>query len=395
MPDLNIGQIQQAIRDLHLDGWLFYDVWTRDPLAYRVLNLDPSQVTSRRWFYLIPRDGPPIKLVHRIEHQRLASLPGETKTYARWQELHERLKQVLPNHGRVAMQYSPKNDLFAISYVDAGTVELVRSFGTDVVSSADLLQQFVSRFGPTATELHVEASQKLHRIKDDAFELIFESIASGQPTNERGVQDFILGRFATERLTCEGLRPVVAVNSHAADPHFEVMPDSSARIVAGDRILIDLWAKVAEPEGIYADITWCGYAGRSPPQEYAALFAIVVQARNLAKALVMERMTRGEKLFGWEVDDVCRSHIDAAGYGDYFTHRTGHSIDTKVHGSGVNIDNYETKDHRAVIRGSCFSIEPGIYLGDVGVRSEIDILIDEAGSIRVEGGEQDTLILMP
>lgn len=389
-----IKEVQQALIREGLDCWLFFDVWQHDPLAYRILRLDISLLTTRRWFYLIPAVGNPLKLVHRMEENRLASLPGMTLTYSRWDELHKQLAEMLMGCHKIAMQYSPNNDLFNISYVDAGTVELVRSMGVLIVSSANLIQQVLSRVNQEAAQFHREAGQKIQSIKDTAFELIFKAIGSGHPKSELDVQQFILDKFAEQNLTCEGLKPVVAVNSHAANPHFEVMPSTNTTIKKGDRILIDLWAKVNNPEAIYYDITWCGFAGKFPPAEYSKLFNIVVEARKQAKEFVSKKMVSGEKILGWQVDDACRSYIASKGYANYFIHRTGHSIDTAVHGSGVNIDNYETKDHREIIPGTCFSIEPGIYVGDLGVRSEIDVLIDEAGQVHVEGPEQERLVTM-
>jgi len=389
-----IKEAQQALIREGLDAWLFFDVWQRDPLAYRILGLDISLLTTRRWFYLIPAIGNPLKLVHRIEENRLASLPGTTLTYVRWDELHRKLTEMLMGCHKIAMQYSPNNDLFNIAYVDAGTVELVRSTGALVVSSANLIQQFLSRVTQEGAKLHREAGQKVQSIKDAAFEFIFKAIGSSHLKSELDVQEFILNKFAEQNLTCEGLKPVVAVNSHAADPHFEVTPSTNATIKEGDRILIDLWAKVDHPEAIYYDITWCGFAGKVPQLEYSKLFNIVVEARKRAKEFVIKKVTSGEKVLGWQVDDVCRSYIASKGYADYFTHRTGHSIDAAIHGSGVNIDNYETKDYREIIPGSCFSIEPGIYVGDLGVRSEIDVLIDKAGQVHVEGPEQEKLVVM-
>jgi len=391
---VNVEQIQQALRDFELDGWLFFDVWSRDPLAYRVLGLNPAQLSSRRWYYFVPANGNPTKLVHSIEANRLDGLPGEAITYSTWQQLHARLGEVLRDCHRVAMQYSPQNDLFVISYVDGGTVDLVRSKGVDVVSSADLIQRFVSNLDKTGIASHEQAAAQVQSVKNAAFELIFSRIRAGMPATEVEVQSFILDQFAARGLTCEGLKPVVAVNDHAANPHFDVTTETNKAIRDGDRILIDLWAKIDDPAGIYYDITWCGYAGRTPPEDYVRLFEIVVEARAKAKDFITVELSSGRRVFGWQVDDVCRAHISQAGYGDYFTHRTGHSIDTKVHGAGVNLDNYETKDHREIVAGSCFSIEPGIYLDEMGVRSEINALVDDSHKVRVFGDEQQTLVVM-
>ena len=385
--------IQKTLHEYEIDGWLFYDYENRDPIAYKVLGIDQGKLTTRRWYYLIPADGIPVKLVHAIEKERLSELPGSTVVYSSWAELHSGLVRMLKGCKRIAMQYSPYNDLPSIAYVDAGTIELVRSFNVEVVSSANLIQLFVARLSEEGMILHKKAGEKVQRIKDMAFELIFDAVKSGKKITEYDVQQFILEEFAKENLTCEGLNPIVAVNSHAANPHFEVTPNNTYEIKKEDRVLIDLWAKVDVPAGVYYDITWCGYLGKKPPKKYVEMFDIVVQARNRAKKFISEKIEEGERVLGWEVDDVSRSYISEKGYGDYFTHRTGHSIDTKVHGSGVNIDNFETKDQREITPCICFSIEPGIYKGDIGVRSEISILIDNNRNV-VVGEEQERLILL-
>lgn len=387
-----IISIQKTLRDYGIDGWLFYDYENRDPIAYKVLSIDQSKLTTRRWYYLIPADGIPIKLVHAIEKERLSELPGSTIVYSSWAELHGRLVRMLKGCKRVAMQYSPYNDLPSIAYVDAGTIELVRSFNVEVISAANLIQLFVAKLSEENMILHKKAGEKVQRIKDMAFDLIFDAVKSGKKITEYAAQQFILEEFAKENLTCEGLNPIVAVNSHAANPHFEVTPNNTYEIKKEDRILIDLWAKIDVPTGVYYDITWCGYLGKRHPKKYVEMFNIVVQARNLAKNFISERLEKGERVLGWEVDDVSRRYISGKGYGDYFTHRTGHSIDTKVHGSGVNIDNFETRDQREITPCICFSIEPGIYKGDIGVRSEISVLIDNNRKV-VVGEEQERLIL--
>jgi Xaa-Pro aminopeptidase len=386
--------IQKALNDFEIDGWLFYDYENLDPIAYKILNLNKIKLSTRRWYYLIPSNGIPTKLVHAIEKDRLSELTGNTITYSSWTELHNRLAELLNGCNRVAMQYSPNNDIPSIAFVDAGTIELVRSFNVDVVSSANLIQLFGAALNDENMILHKKAGEKVQRIKDNAFELIFDAIKSSKRVTDYDVQRFILEEFNNDNLTCEGLNPVVAVNSHAANPHFEIDSKNACEIKEGDRILIDLWAKVDVPAGVYYDITWCGFVGKNPPKKYAELFDIVVQARNLAKNHIIEKFEKEESVLGWEVDDISRRYISEKGYGDFFIHRTGHSIDTNVHGSGVNIDNFETKDYREITSGTCFSIEPGIYKGDIGVRSEINVLIDGNKKVVVEGAEQERLLLM-
>lgn len=271
-------------------------------------------------------------------------------------------------------------------------VELIRSFGVNVISSATLVQMFEARLDERQIELHRIAGNKICRIKDEAFEKIVRAIKSKITISEYEVQSFIMKQFEQNNLTCDGILPIVAVNSHAANPHFELTTENSLPIQNNDRVLIDLWARENIPNGIYYDITWCGYMGTKPPDLYSHLFNIVVNARKRAKDFIIERIAKQEPIQGWEVDDVCRSYITSEGYGDYFLHRTGHSIHTEVHGNGVNIDNLETKDDREIIPGSCFSIEPGIYKGDIGVRSEISVLLDHNRNVAVVGEEQENLI---
>ncbi len=390
----NLAAIQKVLHAFKIDGWLFYDFNNRDQIAYRVLDLDQNKLTTRRWYYFIPTDGVPLKLVHKVEKGRLSELPGNMIVYSSWKELHRELAKMLKDCRKVAMQYSPYNNIPDIAYVDAGTIELVRSFNVEVVSSANLIQLFTARIDEEGVIFHKEAGRKIQRIKDMVFELIFNAVKSNKRITEYDAQQFILEQFMKENLTCEALNPIVAVNSHAADPHFEVNPNNAYEIKWRDRILVDLWAKVNVPTGIYYDITWCGYLGETPPKEYVAMFDVVVKTRNITKNFIVEKLKKGKRIFGWQVDDVCREYISTKGYGDYFIHRTGHSIDTKVHGSGVNLDNFETKDEREILSGVCFSIEPGIYKNDIGARSEINILVDNKKNVVVVGKEQEELILL-
>jgi Xaa-Pro dipeptidase len=390
---MRLNEIQAAIRELNGDGWLFFDIHHRDKLAYRILDLAPDRLTTRRWYYYIPAAGEPQKLVSRVESGRLDDLPGVKATYLGWQEMHAKLRQMLGQSLRLFMQYSPHNNIPMISTVDAGTVELVRSFGIEVLSSATLVQMFEARLSEKQIELHRLAGQKVYAIKDRAFAKLAEALKAGQPITEYDVQSFIMEQFAQHNLTPDDDRPMVAVNAHAANPHFELTAHNSLPIRRGDRVLIDMWAREAVPDSIYYDITWCGYMGAIPPDLYAHLFGLVVDARKAAQRFIADRLAKREPMRGWEVDDVCRGAIASQGYGEYFLHRTGHSIHTHVHGNGVNMDNLETRDDREIIPGSCFSIEPGIYLGDIGVRSEIDILIDYDGHATVVGQEQESLLV--
>jgi len=390
MAATSIEKIQEALADAGLDGWLFYDFQNRDPMAYRVLGLDPKKITTRRWYYYIPAHGVPQKLVHSIEASRLDALPGDKKIYLPWQEQHALLREILAGAQKVAMQYSPLNAIPYISLVDAGTVDLVRSFGVQVVSSADLIGRFEALVGPRGYALHREAGSVIHDILDRVWTLV----ARGTTTDltEYDLQQFIISEFQKFGLTCGDHAPIVAVNDHAGDPHFEPTPDNSRPIRRGDLLLVDLWARKNVPDGIYYDVTWMAFVGTEVPHKFNEVFEIVKRARNEAVAFLRERFSRGEPVFGYEVDRVCRSVVAEAGYGQRFIHRTGHSIGEEVHGNGVNLDDLETKDERRIVPGCLFSIEPGIYLDEFGVRSEINVYIEDGNSVVVTEPEQREIV---
>lgn len=393
MPD--IARIQKEIAAAGCDGWLLCDFHNRDKIAYQVLGLDFGKFTSRRWYYWIPARGQPVRLCSKVEPARLADLPGEQRYYLSWRELHDGLRGVLGGAKKVAMQWSPDCNIPYVSIVDGGTVDLVRRLGYEVVPSAGLVQTFQAVLDDAAYRSHVEAGRRVQKIKDEAFALIGGEVRAGRAITQYDAQQFILRRFAEEDLTCLGENPMVGTNEHPADPHFEPTPENARPIRKGDTLLIDLWAKLDQPGAIFYDITWCGFVGKNPPAKYVELFHTVRDARNAAVAFVRERYAARQKVCGWEVDDVCRAVVRKAGYGDFFIHRTGHSIGEQVHGNGVNIDNLETRDEREIVPGICFSIEPGIYLkGEMAVRSEIDVFVTPAGKVDVCGAEQDELILL-
>lgn len=377
-----IEEIQQALRAIgDLDGWLFYDFRHSDPLAYRVLHIDPTRHVTRRWYYWIPSQGQPLKLLHRIEPHTLEDLPGKSLLYVSWEQQHALLAHALSGARRVAMQYSPMNAIPYISRVDAGTIELIRSLEIEVVTSADLVQEFEAIWTHRQLVSHQDASEKLRRIVDEAFQHVRESILGSRSLNEYGLQQFILSRITHHGLITSSA-PIAAINAHSADPHYGPAPEGSAPIHHGDLVLIDLWAKRPEPGSVYADITWTGQVGSTVPAKRQDVFTIVKAARDQAVSFVQERLARGDFPCGWEVDDVCRQVIRKAGYGDQFVHRTGHSIGEEVHGNGANIDNLETRDSRRLMPRTCFSIEPGIYLpGEFGIRSELDVYISEREAV--------------
>lgn len=368
MKEQRLSEIQDALRQAGADGWLFCDFRGSDPLAYRILGLDAAQISTRRWYYFIPVEGDPAGIVSSVEPHRLDSLPGAKHIFLSWQQLHAALAKTLTGRRRVLMQYSPGNAIPYISRVDAGTVELVRQLGIEVASSADLVQQFEAVWSADQWRSHLRAAKGVRETVDEAFAYIRQHA----PVSEYAVQQFILQCFAARGLVANH-PPIVAINAHSADPHFEPTPDSGL-IQPGDFVLIDLWAK--EPNGVYADYTWTGFMGKDIPERQREIFAIVRDARDAAIAFVKERIQREQSFCGYEVDAAARKVITDAGYGDYFVHRTGHSIGEEVHGNGANMDGLETRDERRVLPGTCFSIEPGIYLnGEFGVRSEVNVYV--------------------
>ncbi len=387
---MNVETIQEALRQEHLDGWLFFDHHRRDPLAYKVLQFEPGGILSRRWYYFIPAHGEAKGLVHRIESHTLDALPGEKIAYSDWEGQRQGIATLLKGARRVAMQYSPDCAVPYVSMVDGGTIELVRSTGVEIASSANLVQYFEARWNQDQLDSHLAAGKLVDEIRRNAFLLIGERIRSRQPITEWEVQSFITRQFAMNGLfTDHG--PNVSVNANASNPHYEPQQDSSATIASGDSILIDLWAKLERPNSVYYDITWVGFAGDNPPSDLQNVFTVVRDGRDAAIRRVQKTVENGEELFGYQVDDAARSHIRERGYADYFFHRTGHSIGTEVHGNGANMDNLETHDDRRVIPWTCFSIEPGVYLPAFGVRSEVNMFVGDR-SARVTGEIQRELV---
>ena len=388
---MDLTAIQQHLKEEGLDGWLFFDHHQRDPLAYRILGL-PQRAATRRWYYLIPANGEPRGLVHRIEASVLEGLPGSVARYASWAEQVEGLRRLLEGCRRIAMQYSPQCAIPYVSMVDAGTVELVRGAGVEVVSSADLVQYFEARWTPVNLERHLEAGRKIDELRRDAFRLVSDCLRNGRRVTEFDVKRFILDGFKQAGLTTDH-GPIVAVNGNCSNPHYEPEQDAHREIRRGDVLLIDMWAKTDAPGGVYYDITWTGFCGSEPPGEVVKVFEVVREARDRAVKTVQEAVSAGRELRGYEVDDAARGFIREQGYGEYFVHRTGHSIGTEVHGAGANMDNLETHDERRVIPWTCFSVEPGIYLPKFGIRSEVNVFVGEDGA-RVTGEIQQRLVTL-
>jgi Xaa-Pro dipeptidase len=385
-----VERIQEALREGGLDGWLFFDHHRRDPLAYRILGIPDEVEATRRWYYFVPATGEPRKLVHRIESRSLDSLPGEKQTYSSWMDQQNKLQRLLAGCSRIAMQYSPNCAIPYISLVDAGTIELVRNQGVEVVSSADLIQQFEARWTEEQFQLHLEAGRLVDQIRREAFEWIHERLASKLSATEYEVQQFIRTQFSESGLKTDH-GPIVGVNANASDPHYEPTWERSSPIRPGDVVLIDLWAKLARPQAVYYDITWTGFCGEVIPDHIQNVFEVVRDARKRASQFVIRKTRAREPFAGYEVDDVAREYIGSKGFGESFFHRTGHSIGTEVHGTGANMDNLESHDDRRVISGTCFSIEPGIYLLQFGIRSEVNVYVGD-GFAQVTGEEQEQLL---
>jgi Xaa-Pro dipeptidase len=388
---MNLPAIQAALREHNIDAWLFYDHHHRDPIAYRVLGLSTSLMVTRRWFYLIPAQGEPSKLVHKIEAGHLDSLPGSKQQYSGWQELFANIKDFLGNHNKIAMQYSPNNSVFTVSLVDAGTVEIVRGLGKNVVSSADLVAQFEATWSEDQIKSHFEARDAIDSITAAAFQEIGRRARNGG-TTEHAMQQWFMEAFNRENLVTDD-PPIVAVNANSGNPHYEPRADRPATIREGGFVLLDVWGKKNTPGAVYYDITWTGFIGKAPSDKQREVFETVRGARDAGVNTVLDATAAGQRIAGWQVDRATRDHIKKAGYGDYFIHRTGHSIGTDVHANGANMDDLEVHDERQILPNSCFSIEPGIYLPEFGVRTEVNVLV-RPGHAEVTGKIQREIVII-
>jgi Xaa-Pro dipeptidase len=389
----HVPSVQKELSAQNLDGWLFYYFHENDPLALRILGLDQGEhFYSRRWFYFVPANGEPTKLVHRIEPGALDALPGEKELYIGWKQLEDKLALMLNGATRVALQYSPRCAVPYVSKVDAGLMDILRSLEKEPVSSGDLIQKFESVWSSQQLATHIEAGTILRKTVFEAFNEIKSKLEADVEVNEYQIQQFILQRFEDHGMTTNS-PPIVAVNAHSGSPHYQPNIDSHAPIKLGDFVLLDIWAKKKLPvDAIYADITWTGYVGSTVPERFEEIFQIVRGARDAGLEKVRQSVAEKKVLHGWEVDDATRNYIVEKGFGDYFVHRTGHSIGMEVHGNGANIDNLETKDERQLIANTGFSIEPGVYLEEFGVRSEIDVFIGESEVIVAGQPIQTTVI---
>jgi Xaa-Pro aminopeptidase len=370
---MQIPALQAALREASIDAWLFYDHHHRDPLAYTILGLDPAMHVTRRWFYLVPAQGEPQKLVHRIESGRLDTLPGTKTEYSSWQELDSALETILAGSTRIAMQYSQRNAIMYVSMVDAGTIERLREMGKEIVSSADLVSQFEAVLTDAQIATHYAAQQKLDRILAEGWKEI------GARARTSGTDEFAMVSWLSEAMRREGLiwehGPNVSCGPNSADSHYEPTPENSRPIRPGDFVLIDIWAKLAEPSAVYYDITWTGVVSRPPTDREQSIFATITAARDAAIAAVQSAFASRQPIAGYQADDDARNVIRAAGLANFFTHRTGHNIGTEIHGAGAHLDNLETHDVRRILPNTCFSVEPGLYFpGEFGLRSEVNMI---------------------
>ncbi len=388
----DLQKVQTALEQFSLDGWLFYDFRGTNVLSRRILDISDESMGTRRFFYFVPRQGPPVKLVHRIESEALDHLPGEKIVYLKWQELEAGIATILRDVKTIAMEYSPRNANPYISRIDAGTVELVRESVESVVPSGDLVQLFEAVWDTEQWDLHQRAGVETDKAFEVAWSFIATQLREQGSVEEAAVCDVIMEHFNQAEMTTYH-PPIVAREANSGDPHYETGTGSETTIREGDFVLIDLWAKLNVPRGVYSDMTRVGFAGQYVPEVYTKIFQIVANARDAAISLVEQAFESNRSLQGWEVDQACRDVIDQAGYGEYFVHRTGHSIGQETHGNGANMDNLETHEERLVLPQTCFSIEPGIYLPEFGVRSEVNVFIDESHHVHVTAGARQTEIL--
>jgi Xaa-Pro aminopeptidase len=374
---MNLEAIQSALRDAEVDGWLFYDHHHRDPIGETILGLDPKAHITRRWYYFVPAQGEPRKLMHRIEQGRLDSLPGSKGLYSSWQELRTGIKAMLQGFRRIAMQYSPNNDIMYVSMVDAGTVEFLRGLGKQIVSSADFVSQFEAVLTESQIASHTVAQKAIDEVLEEAWKEIGRRVRSANGNTGR-VTEFDMVQWLSEGMRRHKLvwenGPNVSVNANCSDSHYEPTSERTAEIKEGDFLLIDIWGRADTDDAIYYDITWTGVVGREPSDREQKVFETVRDARDAAIAVVQNAFAEGRAISGFEADDASRAVIREAGFADYFTHRTGHNIAHEIHGPGAHLDNLETHDQRRILPNTCFSVEPGIYLPEFGIRSEIDML---------------------
>lgn len=389
---LDIEKIQWLLNEQKLDGWLIYNFKGMNDIADRLLNLPDNMVSSRRYFYFIPSEGDPRKLVHRIEEKNLDTLPGDKAVYLSWQSLSEGLKSLLDGFQKIAMEFSPDNSIPYVAKVDAGTVDAVRKLGKEVHSSANIIQQFDAVLSDDQIESHLKAAKLVRQCMYMAFDEVRTRLNKVGEMSEFKIQKFLRKRLREHNLTADH-GPLVAVNENAGNPHYHPNEADCSIVREGDLLLIDMIGKLDMPGSIYADITWMGYAGDELPVEFSDAFKVASYARDTAVTFLRDRFVKNKPVRGYEVDDVARKVLWDADYGEKFIHRTGHSIGEDVHWNGANIDNLETHDDRLIIPRTCFSIEPGIYTETFGIRTELNIMIMPDSEVRITGGDPQKEII--
>jgi Xaa-Pro dipeptidase len=386
-----LKKAREILRQKRIDGWLLFDLHHCNDLACQFLGFTHQVLATRRFFYWIPAEGDPVRIVHQIEPFSLDGWPGEKRIYLSWQSLHEILSNLLKGKKKVAMEYSPMGEIPCVSKVDGGTIDLVRSFGVEVVSSGDFLPLFTAVLNDRQIETHLEAADFLERLVQETWRWIESHLEKRKKITEYMVVEYLLKRIEEGGFTIEGM-PICGVNANSADPHYQPILETAREIRPGNWVLIDVWCKKKERGSIYADITKVAFAGKNPSEKQQQIFRIVRNAQKNAIDLIRNRFAAKKIVFGWEADEAARETIRQGGYENHFTHRTGHSIEENLHGSGAHLDNLEMHDKRPLLPGTCFSVEPGIYLPDeFGVRLETDILILKDGNIKITGGEQETI----
>ena len=389
---MDIEKIQQELISSNIDGWLFYVFHKDNDIASNILEIPSEKLLTRRCFYWIPQKGKPIKIVHIIEEEILAFLPGKVLSYLSWRELHKRLQELLSKVQKVAMEYSPFQSIPTVSKVDAGLIELIRDFGVEIVSSASLIQKIFCRWNDDQYKMHKKAASVLEFAVEQAWNLIKNSVENGKKVTEHDIQKLILEVFKENHCVTEGL-PICGVNRNSADPHYCPKKNGSEVIKKGDFVLIDLWCKQDLPQSVFADITRVGVVASEPTKKQNEIFSIVRKAQQEGTNLIIKRFQKGLEIKGAEVDQLVRQIIGDQGYGDYFTHRTGHNINIDNHGPGANLDGLETQDDRLLIPRTCFSIEPGIYLPEeFGVRLEYDVFIHSDFSVEITVNPQEEIV---
>ena len=389
---VSIPAVQRALKEEGLDGWLLYDFHGSNPIARQIAGIGAGTKTTRRWYYMIPAAGEPRKLVHAIESFNLDHLEGGKTVYSQRDTLASGLKSVIAGAKRIAMEYSPGNSIPYISRVDGGTLEAVRQLGVDVVSSGDLVQRFEAVWSAEALASHRAAAERLYRIKDRAFDFIRAARRAGRAITEFDAQGEMVRAFRDEGLLFDS-PPVVAAQENAGDPHYGPSEQKHRAINDGEVVLLDLWGKLPSEGAVYADITWMGFTGSSVPDPFVKAFNAARDGRDAAIALVQQRVKAGQEIRGFEVDRECRTVLERAGFGPQFVHRTGHSLGTEVHGNGVHMDDFETHDERRLIPGTGFTIEPGVYTKEFGVRTEINMYVGDRDAT-VTGPAQTEFVLL-